>query len=96
VTTAIRRAQFLDVRAFGPEQLQRRPIVTFGGSRSILQRQHSHQGGLAGAVGAQDGGVFALVDAQRQAVERARRTTEHRGVDEFENRFGHSRSASRT
>ena len=43
-------------------------------ARPIVQRQHAHQRRLAGAVGPQNGGVLAAVDAQRtDRLERARR-----------------------
>ena len=81
-------AQVFDVGARVAEDAQRGPVVARRRTRAVVERQHAHQRRLAGAVGAEDGRVLAAVNAQRQAVERARAPAHHGGVDELEDRLG--------
>src|SRR4030095_4516130 len=58
---------------------------TIGGRHGIeLQRQQLHQRRLAGAVGSEDGGVFAGANAEGQRVEHASAAEDDAGVVELE------------
>src|SRR5206468_2537550 len=81
------RPQFEDVPVAAPEHAHRRaPIV--GRDRAIFVGEQPDEDGFAGAVGTNDGGVFAGVDRQRDTVEYAAPVLLDGCGDELEDRLG--------
>jgi len=54
--------------------------------RAVLEREQPDEDRFAGAVGADDGGVLARVDGERDAVEHAAVVLDHRRIDELQHR----------
>ena len=80
--------QFKDVPRVTSEDTHRR-LATKRCQRSILERQQVQQRRLAGTVRTQDGGVRALVNRQRQAIEGFRCAFDDRRVGELKQGLGH-------